>query len=96
MLTYTKSFKFFLFLIKYVISVLDFISSPSCVIYIDLRYILTQLHEYCYLLKESFLRQFMAQWHYSPLFCTLYLRNGVISLLSFLAILELFWHCSNM
>ena len=37
----------------------------------------------------------MAHWHYSPLFCTLYLRNGVISLLSFLAILELFWHSSK-
>ena len=94
MLTYTKSFNFFC-LIKSVISVLDFISSPSCVIYIDLRYILTQLHEYMLPIKREFLRKFMAHWHYSTLFCTLYLRNGVISLLSFLAILELFWHSSK-
>ena len=53
MLTYTKSFNFFC-LIKSVISVLDFISSPSCVIYIDLRYILTQPHEYMLLIKREF------------------------------------------
>ena len=60
MLTYTKSFNFFC-LIKSVISVLDFISSPSCVIYIDLRYMLTQLHEYMLPIKREFICENF--WH---------------------------------